>query len=59
MESKAIIIKLLESLTSQIDSLSESDLLKIKAETHELTIQLKKNKSIGGREMDPTNRTIT
>ncbi len=45
MESKPILIKFLEDLTAQIDKLSESDLLKIKAETHEITIQTKKKKS--------------
>lgn len=45
MESKLIIIKLLEDLTVQIDKLSESDLLKIRSGTHEIAVQIKKRKS--------------
>lgn len=61
MESKLIIIKLLENLTEQVDKLSESDLLKIKAETHEITIQIKKRKStLGNKELltDEKKRSI-
>jgi len=61
MESKLIIIKLLENFTEQVDKLSESDLLKIKAETHEITIQIKKKKStLGNKELltDERKRSI-